>query len=110
MASKGAEYMRRQRAVGKAWDQRPENRERVRERKRRWISERRRERIDAGLCANCGQPKLSEWYCWDCLNKKEDWYWSLSGFEYNRRLLHSRRLKALKRMEQREQRRQEETD
>jgi hypothetical protein len=33
---KGAEYMRRRRAQGKAWDQRPENREQVRKRKRRY--------------------------------------------------------------------------
>jgi hypothetical protein len=31
-ASKGAIYMRRRRAEGKAWDQQPENRERVRQR------------------------------------------------------------------------------
>ncbi len=35
-SSKGAEYMRRRRAEGKAWDQRPENRERVRKRQREY--------------------------------------------------------------------------
>lgn len=30
----------------------------------------KRRRRDANLCASCSQPKLSEWYCWDCLNKK----------------------------------------
>jgi hypothetical protein len=37
MATKAAEYMRRRRAEGKAWDQRPENRERVAKRKREWF-------------------------------------------------------------------------
>jgi hypothetical protein len=71
--------MRRRRAERKAWDQQPENREKVRERKRRWVRELRWRRRDAGLCANCGQPKLSEWYCWDCLNKKEDWHVELAA-------------------------------
>jgi len=26
---------------------------------------------DAGLCANCRKPKLSEWYCWECLNRMQ---------------------------------------
>lgn len=30
------------------------------------------ERLNAGLCVDCGQPGLSEWYCWDCLNKREE--------------------------------------
>lgn len=21
------------------------------------------------MCTKCGEPKLSEWYCWECLNK-----------------------------------------
>jgi hypothetical protein len=34
--------------------------------------ERKRKLRLAGLCVNCSQPSLSEWYCWDCLNKKEE--------------------------------------
>jgi hypothetical protein len=42
------------------------------------------------------------------LERNREWYWNLSGFEYNRLLLRLRRNKGLKRIEQREQRRQEE--
>lgn len=31
----------------------------------------RRERTYNGLCADCGEPKLSDWYCWDCLSAKQ---------------------------------------
>jgi hypothetical protein len=49
--SKGAEYMRRRRAEGKAWDQRPENLERKRQRQREywhrprggWLKRRKRD-------------------------------------------------------------------
>jgi hypothetical protein len=34
--SRGAEYMRRRRAEGKAWDQQPDNRERKRKRQREY--------------------------------------------------------------------------
>ena len=44
-------------------------REQERSREKKWRN------VDAGLCANCGQPKLSEWYCWDCLTKKEGAYY-----------------------------------
>jgi hypothetical protein len=65
-ASKGAGYMRRRRAERKAGDQRPENRERVRERKgsyrvrHRWaIQGRDRDRYwqlrDEGRCTKCGE-------------------------------------------------------
>jgi hypothetical protein len=39
------------------------------------------------------------------LDRAIEWYWNLSGFEYNKRLLKSRRHKALKRIAEREQRR-----
>jgi hypothetical protein len=74
MASKGAQYMKRRRAEGKAWDQQPRNREKVRERQRRWVHDLRWRRVDAGLCTNCGQPAMSDWYCWDCLGKRQDRY------------------------------------
>ena len=44
----------------------PDFRERECARKR----ELKRELREAGLCVDCGQPKLSERYCWDCLNQK----------------------------------------
>lgn len=37
---------------------------------RRYIEVRR----DEGLCAGCGNERMSEWYCWDCLNKQEERY------------------------------------
>jgi hypothetical protein len=44
-----------------------EYRERVLRQKREWKAK----RMEQGLCSNCGQPRLSEWLCWDCLNKKQ---------------------------------------
>jgi hypothetical protein len=64
-------YQARRRAEGRAWDQQLENLDRVRERKRAHYRK-RVERTYEGQCFGCGQPKLSEWYCWDCLSKKED--------------------------------------
>lgn len=36
--------------------------------------------MDAGRCANCGEPILSSWYCMDCLNKKA---WGALGMDWD---------------------------
>lgn len=41
------------------------------ERKAAWNYARRQRLMDAGLCTNCGEPRLSDWYCWNCLNRME---------------------------------------
>lgn len=38
---------------------------------RAWQNQYKRERAEDGFCCDCGQPKLSEWYCWECLNKEQ---------------------------------------
>jgi hypothetical protein len=42
------------------------------EREREYAQNReyKRARQDAGLCVTCGSPRLSERYCWDCLNEQ----------------------------------------
>ena len=44
-------------------------REANREKKNAYNDDYKQKRISNGLCARCGEPKLSEWYCWNCLNK-----------------------------------------
>lgn len=77
------EYRERERALDRERKRRrrsdPAYRERELERQRKRYTtpeyrERRKERYyrlrDAGLCANCRQPRLSEAYCWGCLTKR----------------------------------------
>ena len=43
--------------------------------KGREYDRRRRKRLKAeGRCITCGEPSLSEAYCWACLSKKQDHY------------------------------------
>jgi hypothetical protein len=52
----------------RAW----EHTEAGRRRKREQAKRRRERRIAAGLCAQCAEPSLSRWYCWEHLNQKEE--------------------------------------
>jgi hypothetical protein len=35
------------------------------------LHRKRHARTYEGRCYKCGEPKLSEWYCWDCLNTSQ---------------------------------------
>jgi len=63
---------RRGRAEGRDWNQQSQNREHKRKADRERARTRYYQRKDAGLCTKCGEPSLSEAYCWGCLSKKED--------------------------------------
>jgi hypothetical protein len=43
-----------------------------RERKIEAERERKDRLREQGLCTDCGAPTLTDWHCWDCLNKRED--------------------------------------